>query len=448
MILCYPMPERGHFYPFFQVAKQLQSRGHRVVFLGPADLRDHAVAEGFDFLCVLEDLLPQGYLQKREATLSGTSGISRLRHLIRYQKEITRVFEQTILHGATDAAIEKLGPDLILAEAFVPAGALVAHRLGIPALLLSVTYPSVTSPRVPPPQTGYTPRSGTGTIRASWSALAFKQSIQTLLGLRIPLREIVRKFARQEHFRLPADAFRTSFYVNLALPQLIALPQCLDFPRLEDDRFIYLGPSVDADRKHASFPWDRLDDRPIIYCSMGSSAYHCSRLKQVFEMVMACVGSLKEFQLVLVLSNVLQPGNFSRVPDNAILVQSAPQMEILKRSRLMIAHGGIGTIKEGLLSGVPMILLPYFFDQPGNAARVAFHGIGITADINRLSAAKLSALIAAALSDESMKERIRTMKDRLLQEQSRDVGADAIEMVLEQPDLLRTPGALKARLAA
>jgi len=133
-ILCYPMPERGHFYPFFHVAKQLQSRGHRLVFLGPADLRDHAVAEGFDFLCVLEDLLPQGYLEKREAVLSGTSGISRLRHLMRYQREITQVFEQTILRGATDAAIEKLSPDLILAEAFAPVGALVAHRLGIRAM--------------------------------------------------------------------------------------------------------------------------------------------------------------------------------------------------------------------------------------------------------------------------------------------------------------------------
>jgi zeaxanthin glucosyltransferase len=170
-------------------------------------------------------------------------------------------------------------------------------------------------------------------------------------------------------------------------------------------------------------------------------------LAEAFAPVGALVAHRLGIPALLLSVDVLQPGDFSRVPDNAILVQSAPQMDILKRSRLMIAHGGIGTIKEALLSGVPMILLPYFFDQPGNAARAAFHGIGVTADINSLSVAKLGALIAATLGDEPMKARIRAMKDRLLSKQSRDIGAKVIELVLQQPDLLRTPRTLKERVA-
>ena len=68
----------------------------------------------------------------------------------------------------------------------------------------------------------------------------------------------------------PVREVRKSFP---ALAQITQLPQCLDFPRSSfPSNFYYTGPFANrAARPHVDFPWDRLDGRPIIYASLGTT---------------------------------------------------------------------------------------------------------------------------------------------------------------------------------
>ena len=59
------------------------------------------------------------------------------------------------------------------------------------------------------------------------------------------------------------------------------------------------------------------------------------------------------------------------------------QKEILKKADAVIFHGGLNTLRDSLVAGVPMIICPRAFDQEGNAKRVEELGAGITLDNNR-----------------------------------------------------------------
>jgi len=48
-----------------------------------------------------------------------------------------------------------------------------------------------------------------------------------------------------------------------------------------------------------------------------------------------------------------------------IVVEFAPQLELLKRAALCITHAGLNTALECLSNGLPMVAIPITNDQPG-----------------------------------------------------------------------------------
>jgi UDP:flavonoid glycosyltransferase YjiC (YdhE family) len=54
----------------------------------------------------------------------------------------------------------------------------------------------------------------------------------------------------------------------------------------------------------------------------------------------------------------------------------APLQRLAPRAAALVHHGGIGTLAQGLKAGIPQLVMPLFFDQPDNAARLAALGVG------------------------------------------------------------------------
>lgn len=63
-------------------------------------------------------------------------------------------------------------------------------------------------------------------------------------------------------------------------------------------------------------------------------------------------------------------------PSNVLLQQTIAQHELLRYASLLVTHGGLGSLKEAILAGVPVLTLPVWADQPYNAMRVESCGIG------------------------------------------------------------------------
>src|SRR5260370_29383935 len=91
----------------------------------------------------------------------------------------------------------------------------------------------------------------------------------------------------------------------------------------------------------------------------------------VFRTIVAALTKHKDLQLVLSIGGQLDPEQIGPVPNNAIIVKRAPQLELLKRASVCITHAGLNTLLETLTHGVPQVPIPVTFAQPVFAARIA-----------------------------------------------------------------------------
>src|SRR5262249_58747608 len=88
----------------------------------------------------------------------------------------------------------------------------------------------------------------------------------------------------------------------------------------------------------------------------------------------ACAGL--DLQLVISLGGGQDPALLGDLPGDPVVVGYAPQLELIRRAALTISHGGLNTALESLEWGVPMVVLPVAYDQPGGGARGAWAGGG------------------------------------------------------------------------
>jgi MGT family glycosyltransferase len=215
------------------------------------------------------------------------------------------------------------------------------------------------------------------------------------------------------------------FDVEQGLARIAQQPEFFDFPRQTTASHVhYTGPWHRSERDDATtdFPWDWLDDRPLIYASMGTLQ---NKLTQVFEMIMEAVADLP-MQVVLSKGgggvNVVK-----RIPDNVLVVESAPQLRLLERAALAITHAGLNTALECLSHGVPMLCLPVTNDQPGVAKRVEWIGAGRAIPVGRVTVRKLKTELARLLEDPSYATAAKAIQRQLSETPGLEMAAEVIE---------------------
>jgi UDP:flavonoid glycosyltransferase YjiC (YdhE family) len=135
---------------------------------------------------------------------------------------------------------------------------------------------------------------------------------------------------------------------------------------------------------------------------------------------------------VIALGRNLEPASFCGAGSGVTLVNYAPQQEMLKRATLMITHGGLGSIKECIYFGVPMLVYPFDTDQPANAARVAFHGLGLTDDTHNASVEQILDCVKKVQSDPSYRSRVSDLSQKLRTSDSTSMVLELVNEVLNR----------------
>jgi MGT family glycosyltransferase len=213
-----------------------------------------------------------------------------------------------------------------------------------------------------------------------------------------PIQAVLNKY--RESWNLPRVARPDDTFSRTGT--IAQLPREFDFPREQLPRaFHYVGPWFDRDSSAGvTFPYERLDGRPMIYGSIGTLQSANSGYFGV--MAEACNGL--DVQLVLALGG--SGGNdLPDFPGKPIVVNYAPQLELLARAAATITHAGMNTTLQSLCFGVPMVAIPLAHDQPAIAARLTRIRAGIVIPPARLTASKLRAAIQTLLSPGS-KQRV------------------------------------------
>jgi zeaxanthin glucosyltransferase len=167
-----------------------------------------------------------------------------------------------------------------------------------------------------------------------------------------------------------------------------------------------------------------LTGEPLIYASMGTLM---NGLADVYRTIAAATAKQKGVQLVLSIGDQLDPERIGPIPGNTILVQCAPQLELLKRASVCITHGGLNTVLESLAQGVPQVAIPVTVDQPGVAARIAEKKTGLYVPLKELSESRLSLLLDQVLNDSTYRHNARYFQKVIAETDGLSKAADLLE---------------------
>ena len=102
-----------------------------------------------------------------------------------------------------------------------------------------------------------------------------------------------------------------------------------------------------------------------------------SAIRSDLHSIAAGVANHRGTQLVLSIGDRLDPKQIGPVPSNVIIVNQAPQLELLKRASVCITHAGLNTVLESLAQGVPQPAIPVTFEQLGIAANIVKRCFGV-----------------------------------------------------------------------
>src|SRR5262249_29170637 len=187
------------------------------------------------------------------------------------------------------------------------------------------------------------------------------------------------------------------------------------------------------------FPWERLDpDRPLAYASMGTLQ---NGILRTFRMIAeACAGL--DLQLVISLGGGQDPALLGDLPGDPVVVGYVPQLDLIRLAALTISHGGLNTALESLAQGVPMVVLPVAYDQPGVGARVEWAGVGRSIPVGRVRVGRLRDGVCAVLGDPAYRARARALRSKIEGDDGLNRAADLIGAAFGDPS--PSAGALAA----
>ena len=83
--------------------------------------------------------------------------------------------------------------------------------------------------------------------------------------------------------------------------------------------------------------------------------------------------------MLLTVGRSFDAATLGRVPDNVHVEAWVDQAAVLPLTRLVVCHGGSGTVLGALAAGVPLVVVPVFGDQVENGRRVAAANAGLMA---------------------------------------------------------------------
>ncbi len=426
-ILFIVAPELGHLNPSVGIAKGLASRGHRVIFAGTKNAEEMIRAHGFEFEQVLKNIFPDGIPKP-----VGLSPIHNLLNGRRFALDFTRA----LADPGNFLELFSSNFDLCIVDYEMPYCALYAHKFKVPTIMLNTSLPFYPDLMVPPITTSLVPEDNFISrmkVGLAWTKVLATAEIsdrgQMMIGLPYP-PGWVKQLAARCGFPLDRIQRKTGRLPRLDLPEIVLAPPSFDFPRANGSPLTkYVGASLDLVRKQPDFPWDQLaEGKPIILCTLGSKPEECKSYRKFFDSVLQGVGQDPRWQLVVGAGKFVD--EFEATAGRAIVVRFAPQLDLLKRASLMITHAGMNSVQECIHFGVPMLAFPVRWDQPGNAARVTYHGIGRSSDISKVTPSAVAKLVEELMTEPRYRTRMTEMSNEFAKYRGIETAIELIETEL------------------
>jgi len=124
--------------------------------------------------------------------------------------------------------------------------------------------------------------------------------------------------------------------------------------------------------------WWGGSDAPLVYVTLGTVVGHLSTAAALYRRLVDAVDGL-EARVLLTVGRHFDPARLGPVPGHVHVEGWVDQADVLPDARVVVCHGGSGTVFAALAAGVPLVVVPVFGDQVENGRRVAAAGAGLVA---------------------------------------------------------------------
>ncbi|QBD77045.1 hypothetical protein EPA93_13940 [Ktedonosporobacter rubrisoli] len=418
----------GHIHATMKLADDLRKRGHSICYLGTAKVGQSILPQGFAFeeVSFLHGLMRMSRMPRLNRTGHGSlwqrwkEAFAHYRDLRRDAARIREDLQN--IASITDDIMKRLRPDLLIFDPFYLIDAIAFYRYHVPIVRLSTKPLLDQDPWVPPYTSLLVPNSSHISllrIKLAWLRchIAYvmyrlQMLLRTLIIGTSPY-DLAQRLAAANGFPLKKELAPRAASLDFSLksiPELVLTSEQFDFPRRKKLRanVYYLGPCVHLKRKEAAFPWDTLRLREkFVYCSIGTLPPWKGGLEEEFLRRVIEAFRTKVDATLLLSSSIKDLGS---LPENVYICPFVPQLQVLQKAHLMISHGGSNSVKECILFGVPLLIYPRQADQPGNSARVVYHGLGLRGDMRRDSSAEIARKVDLVLGNPAYRANVEKMR--------------------------------------
>lgn len=338
--LFFNIPSTGHMNPAEVLIKELVARGEDMVYVLTHEHRDYVEATGATFIPYpdIEDL-------RNINQLAQGGNIPYNAHTL------IKIGEQLLPFMFKLIELEQ--PDYVIYDSLCGWAKMAMQKYNMPTVSTFSTFlvHPLSPPPIPPTEIIKTARQFLAEIRGYWRT---RQRIQDTYH--------VKSIGLLEAVSCEGD-------LNLVYTSREFQPAGKRF----GDKYRFVGTLVGERPKPSDFPYDFLDVNPLVYISLGT----INNANIGFYRM--CIETFAGFdgRVVMSIGGQVSVDEIGTIPDHFLVMNHVPQLDVLDKATVFITHGGLNSVHESLLVGVPMIVVPQQVEQGMVANQVKSFGAGV-----------------------------------------------------------------------
>jgi rhamnosyltransferase subunit B len=398
----------GDLHPLIAVGLELRERGHDVVFATNLSHEERVTRHGFEFHSIRPHISPED-----------PAAVAYLMDLKRGPERMLRELLFPALRDMyADLREACAGADLLFAGELVYAAPMLAEKSGIAwasFALAPLSFFSAYDPPVVPPYPGLAHFYRFGPVVGRLIARFGHAVTKSWIG---PVLELRKELGLPEG---PHPVFEGKFSPQLVVAMfssVMATPQPDWPPNTVQTGFTFYDAATGTLPAELEAFLDA--GAPPVVFTLGSAAVLDPGA--FFHESIAAAARLGIRALVI--AGESQPKETP--PPNVHVTGYAPYSATFARAAAIVHQGGIGTTAQALRAGKPMIVVPYGFDQPDNAARVRRLGVAETISRSKYNSDRVVAALQRILGDAAYAQRAEAVAQTVRAEDGVRAACDAL----------------------
>ncbi len=425
----------GDIHPMIALGRELQRRGHKIVFAAMEFYREKIDALEFEFRPLRPAINPEDRELAR-TIMDAKNGTERL---------ILDILMPNLMPMYEDLIEAVKGADVLISGDVVFVAASVAEKTKIRWITTSLapaSFLSAYDPVVPPTAQWL---ENVRFLGASFHKAVYSTVRRSIRHWYKPYKIFRRQLGLSENHD-PIFYGKYSKLLHLAMfSKVLGKPQPdWHSPTLQTGFCFYDGQNDLGKMPEKLSEFLDAGEPPIVF-TLGSAAVMDAR--DFFE------ESAKAAR-ILGRRAVLLYGIFNKMPkimenekwkmekvegkhsgiseiSNVAAFDYAPYSRIFPRASCVVHQGGVGTTAQVLRAGVPHLIMPYAHDQPDNAARCARIGVARTISREKYTTETAAKQLSELLGNLSYRASAEEAKRVVIAENGVQIACDAITDVLK-----------------